>query len=750
MGQPYTHIQTIFSRGELSPRIIGRVDNKAYFNAVKYSQNMIPYPQGAITKRPGTYYVTPVKDSADLTILLPFRFSNVQNYILEFGDLYMRVYRNRGQVESSPGVAYEVVTPWPTAILRELKFVQSYDTLYVFHKDYQTRSITRTGDTAWTLASVTYQDGPWLPENATAATFTASATTGSVTVTASTSTFVAGDVGRQIRMFVGSTWGYGTITAYTSGTQVTITVNETLGGTSATARWRLSYFGGDMGWPSVGTIFEERLVSAATEAYPATLFGSTTGGFTTTTVNMEPTGSTGTVADDSGFVITIGDDQVNYINWLSPGRLLLIGTSGSVHSLSGGTSSTYAPVTPTNVTVKREDVSGTREYIRPFRIGSSVFYMSSTSLKLRDIYYDFGIDNYISRDATIFNDHITKTGIVDIDFQTEPDPNLWAVRNDGQLVGFCYDKVNEVEGWHRHIIGGDDVEVKSVACIPRPDRSGDDVWMIVSRTINGATVQYIEYMTEYFNSDDGQESAFFVDSGLTYDGYLAATLTPGATTGTGITFTAGSSVFAVSDVGKQLKSGTGRATITGYTSGTQVVCTITAAFSSTSAIPSGGWSLAIQTVSGLDHLEGQEVAIFADGFVCPRDTVVSGDVSLPTFCSKVHAGLPYEAYMTLLPIEAPPLGTVQGRIRAVNRIHIYVTDTMTFDYGCLTVDGRLDTIPTLQLNVSNYDEAPQLYNGILTRNPPSGYNQDGNLVLYQDNPTPFTVNYVVQECSING
>jgi hypothetical protein len=105
-GRLYKHIQPVFNRGELSPRIIGRIDNDAYYAATKFSSNMVPFPQGSITKRTGTYYVSTVKDSADNTVLIPFKFSTVQNYIIEVGDLYMRFYRNRGVVESSPGVPY--------------------------------------------------------------------------------------------------------------------------------------------------------------------------------------------------------------------------------------------------------------------------------------------------------------------------------------------------------------------------------------------------------------------------------------------------------------------------------------------------------------------------------------------------------------------------------------------------------------------------------------------------------------------
>lgn len=677
MGQPYSNIQTIFSRGELSPRIIGRVDNKAYFNAYKYGQNMIPYPQGSITKRPGTYYVTSVKDSTDLTILMPFRFSTVQNYVLEFGDLYFRVYRNRGQVETTPGsgIPYEVVTPWPSSVLRELSFVQSADTLYIMHKDYQPRVITRTADNSWSISLFTFVDGPFLPVNVTATTITPSGTTGAITLTASAALFAASDVGRQMRIKSGATWGYATITGFTSATVVNATVNETLGGVGATADWRFSYFGGTVyKWPSKATIYEERMIFANTTLHPSTLWASVTGDFT----NFEQTNSAGTVSDDNAFVVTIGDDQVNNINWLSSGRVLLIGTSAADHSMSGGTSSSYAPMTPTNVTVKREAISGSKSNLRALRVGSSVFYVSASSLKMKELYYDFGIDNYLSRDATIFNNHITESGILDIDYQSEPDPTIWCVREDGQLVGFTYDKINEVEGWHRHIIGGTNSAVKAVACIPRPDLTGDDVWVIVSRTINGSTVQYVEYIKEYFDEQEGQDTAFYVDSGLTYDGAPTTTIT------------------------------------------------------------------------GLTHLQGQEVSIFADGATQPNKTVTAGSITLENEASVVHVGLPYENYLIFLPVEAPQLGTIQGRVTGVSRIHIYLTSSMLLNFGYYGKDGVTNAVPTLVLGESVYGEAPPLTNGLITRYPPSGYSQQNMLFLGQNSPTPLTINYVVQELTING
>ena len=59
---------------------------------------MIVQPHGGLTRRPGTEYLGAVKDSSVKTRLIPFQFKTSDTYILEFGDQYMRVFRNGLQV----------------------------------------------------------------------------------------------------------------------------------------------------------------------------------------------------------------------------------------------------------------------------------------------------------------------------------------------------------------------------------------------------------------------------------------------------------------------------------------------------------------------------------------------------------------------------------------------------------------------------------------------------------------------------
>lgn len=67
---------------------------------------------------------------------------------------------------------YEFASPYGTADLDGLEWIQSADTLYLFHESYQTRKLTRTGHTSWTFSLYEMEDGPYLEENITATTLT--------------------------------------------------------------------------------------------------------------------------------------------------------------------------------------------------------------------------------------------------------------------------------------------------------------------------------------------------------------------------------------------------------------------------------------------------------------------------------------------------------------------------------------------------------------------------------------------------
>jgi hypothetical protein len=211
-------IQNSFNAGEWSPLMNGRVDLEKYSRALARMENCVIDPRGPAVFRPGLRRIAETKTSASVSVLIPFEFSAAVAYALEFGDLYVRFYRNKTQVLSG-GIPVEVVTPYAAADLAELKYVQSADVVYLFHPDYATRKLSRTSDTSWVLSQVNFNpppsyEAPLYPNT----TLTLGAVTGtSITFTAGSSVFLSGDEGRLII----SGAGRASITGFTSGTVVT-------------------------------------------------------------------------------------------------------------------------------------------------------------------------------------------------------------------------------------------------------------------------------------------------------------------------------------------------------------------------------------------------------------------------------------------------------------------------------------------------------------------------------------------------
>lgn len=255
-AQAVTSIINAFNSGELSPMTEGRTDIRKYYSGCRTLENMYVLPYGGVSKRPGTYYVASAKSGSVRCRVIPFEYSTTQAYIIEAGNLYMRFYRNGGQILDA-GSPYEIVTPYLTADLLELQFIQSADVMYIVHNDYAPRKLTRTGHTAWTLTEADFQRGPFRKENTTATTITPSGTTGTITLTASTAIFDADHVGAlwQVIHTVPADSTSGTFTA--TGNSVTVTAQynrivtwTTHGNWDASLALQRSYDGGS-NWTNV-------------------------------------------------------------------------------------------------------------------------------------------------------------------------------------------------------------------------------------------------------------------------------------------------------------------------------------------------------------------------------------------------------------------------------------------------------------------------------------------------------------------
>jgi len=514
---------TNFTGGELSPRLDGRNDLQKYPTGCKTLENMIVYPHGSAARRSGTQFVAEVKDSSKDTRLIPFEFSTTQTYMLEFGNQYIRFYKDNGQILSG-GSAYEISSPYLETELFDIKYAQSADVMYICHPSHPVKKLSRTGHTSWSLVDDIIANGPFMDHNIETTTLTPSHKTvgQTTTVTASSTTginsnqgFLSTDVGRLLHIKD----GHLKITSVTSTTVVVGTVIIDLGITTPVTDFALGSFSDTTGYPSCVTFFEQRLVFAATLSQPQTIFFSKSGDYE----NMDD-GYHETVADDDAIVYTIASNQVNAIRFMTATRTLIIGTAGGEFAVSGG--GTDIAITPTNILIKKQSNNGAAN-VDALAVGNATIFLQRAKRKLRELAYNFDVDGYLAPDLTILAEHISKGGFKQLSYQQEPNQIIWCVRNDGQLAGLTYQREQQVVAWHRHIFGGSfgsgNAVCDSVATIPTDD-SEYQTWVIVKRTINGATKRYIEYIHEY-NFDETDDTSFnFLDSQLSYDGSAASTI----------------------------------------------------------------------------------------------------------------------------------------------------------------------------------------------------------------------------------
>jgi len=516
-------------------------------------------------------------------------------------------------------------------------------------------------------------------------------------------------------------------------------------------------------YPSAIAFYEQRLVLAATSNQPQTVFFSVGGDFENFTG--------GTLAD-SALTYTLGSNFQNIIHYLSSSRSLLVGTSGGEFAVRA--SGTDEPITPVNAQIKQQSTYGSAD-VQPIQVGNAVLFLHRESRKIRELTYNYDSDSYTAPDLTILSEHVTEGGVTEMAYQQEPDSIVWGVRADGVLLGMTYRREEQVVAWHTHKIGGvsgnctvtvtdyaniatgttltltksdgtevvftcqgagdstpdtnkffhnegndttadniftavnlhsdftvanpaanvvtiyettragvgylsiestDDIRlavtseshalVESVTSIPGTNEG--EVWIVVQRTINGATTRCIEYMKSFDFGTDIADS-FFVDSGLTYSGAAATTL------------------------------------------------------------------------SGLTHLETENVSILTNGATHDTKVVASGAVSLDISTTKAHVGLPYNSTLQTMRLEAGATdGTAQGKIKRIDTATVRLFRTVNAMVGGDTT--TLDRI-AFRSAADEMDEPVPLFTGDKSIEMPTGYDQDGYVVVRQDLPLPMTLISVI-------
>lgn len=904
--------QSSFASGEISPELYGRVDQELYYIGLRTCRNMMIRQYGGAWNRSGLSYVGECKKPDKKTRLIPFQFNEIQTYVLELGDGYMRVIRNGGEVlesdvaisaitQADPGVVttgashglttgddvyvsgvegmrevngqtfrvnvltattfelqdyqgdgvdtsaftaytsggnmarvYTLVTPWTEADLFDLNYAQSNDVLTIVHPDYYPRDITRTDHDAWTINVFSNTQGPFKPINVDAAvTVYSSAVTGSATLTASSAVFDAAMVGDIFYMeqeptnaterwevsksvssgdilragshyyeaknagttgtvrpahtegsdfdgdgaveweYLHSGFGIVEITGFTSSTVVSGTVvkrlpNFVTGSGNPTSIWARAAWSEAEGYPASVAYHKQRLIFGGTVQQPNGIWMS---GVAARTFF----GRSSPALDDETISLFLDTTQVNAIRHLLPLSELVVLTSASEQVINGVDNLLLATDPPVSRT---QGYTGSAKVV-PIIVGNTALFVQDMGSVVRSLRYNLDTDGFTGIDLTARSPHLFQgKTIVDWDYQRHPLSVIWVVMSDGSMNGFTYMEEQRVYAWHRHDTDG---KFESVACI----REGDETaaYVSIKRVINGKTVRFIERFASRYFIDD--RDAFFVDSGLTYDGRnftlelggydvdgqptyekIAKTSTTitisGGTTWDEpetLTLTASASLFQSSYVGDEVvfryTNDNGiedavRLEVTAYTSGTVV-----------SAIPKGeiptthrsvartDWELARNTFTPLNHIEGEAVSILADGNVVEGVTVSGGEAVIDTPAAVVHIGLPFKSQLETLDMAGPIAGVdaeIKSKTLNVNRIFITVQKTRGVFAG---INGFSNLRELKQrLPAHGYASAVPAETTVLEVQVNNSWTNTGRIGIQQTDPLPLAVNSITPEVTL--
>lgn len=710
-----------FAGGEAAGELYGRTDVVPYFACAKTLENVLVTHYGSALRTPGTHFVAATKASGAVK-KIPFIYSVGQSYVLEFGNLYMRIFQNGGSVveaaktitgitQANPGVVTSTAHGYSNGDVVDISGVvgmtqvngKRYIVAGVTANTFQLT--TEAGGNVNTTSYTAYSSGGSAYRVYQITTPYATANLSKIRVTQQADIMYIDCDGyepRKLSRFGNTNW---TLTTYTfdsfswpafldeNATATTLTPSVTTGTGTLTA--------------SAAT-FNAQHVNAYFKI--GTGYVRVTGYTSTTVVNMTVistlagTGATavwseGAWSDYQGYpqdckfyenrlyhaatsrnplniwgsVIeeyenyklgSTDEDAVAYqIGSNQVDKILWLYPTQVLNlGTAGGpfTASSGSTSSPISPTniSVRQQNENGSANLTPVRVGSYVYYVERSGKVLGQFAYDLNTDSYITDNITYLSTHILGDGVVEMALQRYPYNILWCVLADGTIATLTREQKNEVKGWTRQVITGTDCVVENVCVIP--NGTEDQVWLTVKRTINGQTKRYVEYVKTHKFS--GINNAFFVQAGLTYSGSPATVMT------------------------------------------------------------------------GLDHLEGETVQILADGAVRPDMVVSGGAITLTDSASIVHIGLGYTSTVETLDIETgSQTGTAMAKPKHLAKVNVRLKDSV----GCSVGNATTQDIISFRSSAQLMDTAIPLFSGDKEVEFPGGWEKEKTVKVIQNQPLPL-------------
>lgn len=793
---------TSFTSGELSTRLAGRIDLKYYAQGCDTLVNFVNLPHGGVQRRSGFRFVHLAGNQTAASLLVPFEYNTEQSYILEFykhtdGHGRMRIYKDQGIVVTAPNAPYELAIPFEPEDFAELRWVQNNDTIYFAHPSYAPRTLTRSAHTNWTFATPALSGQPevWGTGNwpSRVCFFESRLCYASTPKQPNTLWFSQTRNYTDFRLNTREVPLTGWATCPIIDTNADGSKNGKDGDTFLLPKGKIfssnsvdlvavkgSNASGETAYfrytgakrfdaASADKTITFKLTGATGDQIEAATLASNAGLNSTYWEQWAPgdrrTNDEGVPLADDAIETTLDASQPQAIAWLLPKERLWAGTRTSPWTIGGASAS--EGMSPDSIKASRHGTCGSSN-VEPIDINASTLFVQRGQQRVREMAYDFQTDSFVTPDKNILSDHILKGLATRLVYVQDPDSVVYVAKGDGTIANMTYMPEQDVQGWANTETDGD---VESIASVFGSVGNRTELWAQFAREVDGVTVRTVEFL-EGPHEGDTTVDAFFVDSGLTYDGTNADTTHVFSLTGSGYaagsngTITAtGHAPFTSNAVGSVYglqASNSGalydatarryRVEITSFTSSNACGCTfldaIPAALQS-NATPA--WAALTQSVTGLDHLNGGTVQVLLDGAVHPDVVVASnGSIALTSLGAVVHAGLGYTSTLRTMKLEAgSEFGTSQTKNKVVTKLNLRFLRTVGGKAGVANRNG--DNLGTLAFRTQSdhMDAPPPLYTGDKEIRVSTGWTKDCRLVVVQDQPLPMTVLMMVPVVTTN-
>lgn len=532
--------------------------------------------------------------------------------------------------------------------------------------------------------------------------------------------------------------------------------------------------GGSLGsssFPSTNCFHQDRLCFAGSPNFPQQIDGSTIGNFE----NFAPSVATGSTAlqvqANNAFQFTLNSTDENKLQWLKSTSQGLLSASFSSEWVVTPSAQASA-LSATNVNAQQTSFFGAAD-IDAVMAGNAVLYVQRALRKVREMNYFFQVGTYRSSDMTVLAEHVTLPNLTKLVVQKETQPLVWGLTSSGQLVSMTYnrDDVTVEAGWSRHQLGGRSDSagsppiVTSMAAIPDPTNTYDQLWLVTQRFLANSTVNYcVEYMTNFFNDSMPQYQASQGDCGATYD----APFQISSITNSGIYTIINFPLYVpwqqappptslevkfdnVIGVNSQVIDVNGNVSAVNALNGLKFLAFSTSATAIylqdlsgnnlslqnlTPYVGSGVFRQCTTTATGAWWLSGETVNVLADGANTTPVVVGSGGtVALPFPTGVAQVGYAFNSRGQLLRAGiGSQQGSAIGSTRRINRAAFQLHDVGDFSYGMSFTNMiswnfmQADNLPA--------DTAQPLFSGIIRDGVEAPYDFDNMLCFQQNSMLP--------------